>query len=133
MERRAFDRKTARFPVRFRIVREGSQMRISEPTEGTARDLAPDGISVETQHIVFDGLHISYDEHPATKNRVYLQFDLPTRQTIKAVGETVWYERISTAEPWFVVGLRFVEITGEDRKALTDYLQVTALGPPLTL
>lgn len=108
--------------VRFRIVREGPDTKVSEPLEGKMRDLGLQGICLETNQIVADGLHISYDQHPAQRNRVYLQMQLPEVGTVRAVGETVWYERVSPAESRYVVGLRFVEISQADRAALSRYL-----------
>ena len=133
MDRRIVNRKPAKLPVRFRVVRESTGMRVSDLVDGVIRDISKDGIAVETPEIVVDGLHISYDEHPATKNRVYLQFELPSKRSIKAVGETVWYERVSSAEPWFVVGVRFVEITAQDRAAIDEFLEDTVLDRPLPM
>lgn len=121
-DRRRGVRLAARARVRFRIVREGPEMKVSEPLDGKIRDLALHGISMETNQIVADGLHISYNHHPAQRNRIYLQVQLPELGTIKAVGETVWYERVTPGEPRFVVGLRFVEISKEDKALLGRYL-----------
>ena len=109
--------------VRFRIVRHGPEMKMPEPLEGRLRDIGPHGVALEIHQIVADGLHISYDKHPAQRNRVYLQMDLPGVGAIRAVGETVWYERVSPAESRFVVGLRLVEISQEDRAALSRFLR----------
>jgi hypothetical protein len=124
-DRRIAPRTVSRFPVKFRIVREGNQMQVSEPVEGTLRDLSETGLAMETLTISVDGLHISYNDHPARKNRVYLQWEFQGGKSIKAVGETIWYERISTAGPRFVVGLRFVEMTPEDRTCLMEFLGAT--------
>jgi hypothetical protein len=121
-ERRVFSRKLAKLPVKFRIVREGNETRMSEPVEGTLRDVSETGVALETTSIVVDGLHISYDHVPANKNRVYLQWSFPGGKSIKAVGETVWYERIAAGESLFVVGLRFMEITAQDLSALKEFL-----------
>lgn len=86
------------------------------------RDLGLHGISMETNQIVADGLHISYDRHPAQRNRIYLQVQLPELGTIRAVGETVWYERVTPGESRFVLGLRFVDISTEDKALLSQYL-----------
>lgn len=108
--------------VRFRIVRPQPDMKVSEPLDGKVRDLGLQGMSMETNQIVADGLHISYDRHPAERNKIYLQIQVPDVGTIRAVGETVWYERITPGESRFVVGLRFVEVSKEDRELLTRYL-----------
>jgi hypothetical protein len=121
-ERRREARSALKARVRFRIVRQGPDMKVSEPLEGKVRDLALHGISMETNQIVADGLHISYDRHPAERNRIFLQVQVPEVGTIKAVGETVWYERITPGESRFVVGLRFVEVSKEDRALLSRYL-----------
>jgi c-di-GMP-binding flagellar brake protein YcgR len=131
--RRVSERRTAKIPVRFRVVQEGSDMRVSEPVDGLLRDISRQGVALETPCIVVDGLHISYNQHPTQRNRVYLQWELPSKQAMKAVGETVWYERISTAEARFVVGLRFVEISAEDRRALEEFLERTVLDRPVSL
>ena len=106
-------------------------MEVSEPVEGTLRDLNETGLALETPTIFVDGLHISYNSHPARKNRVYLQWDLPGGKSVKAVGETIWYERLSTAERRFVVGLRFVEITAEDRSSIKEFLGTTRKRLPM--
>lgn len=124
-----------RFPprarVRFRIVREGPDMKVSEPLDGKMRELGLHGISMETSRIVADGLHISYDSHPAQRNRIYLQVQLPKLGSIRAVGETVWYERITPGESRFVVGIRFLEVSREDKALLSRYLSGKRAEIPL--
>jgi len=117
--------------VQFHIVREGEGTRVSRLLEGRLRDVSPDGIALETTTIVADGLHISYDSVPAKRNRVYLQFGLPSGTAVKAVAETVWYERISSAENLFAVGLKFVEISKESRAALKAFLDSSNKERPL--
>lgn len=126
--RRREARFAAKARVRFRIVRAGPDMKVSEPLEGKMRDLGLHGISLETSQIMADGLHISYDRHPAQRNRIYLQVQLPRLGAIRAVGETVWYERIRPGESDFVVGLRFVEISKEDKALLSRYLSGEKTG-----
>ena len=132
-ERRSKHRMPAKVPVRFRIVREGTDTRVSETVMATMRDLSMAGLAMETSCIEADGLHVSYNEHPALKNRLYLQWKLPKGRSLKAVGETVWYERAVTAESSFVVGLRFLDISREDRKALSDFLASSEGERPLSL
>jgi hypothetical protein len=124
-ERRSQDRTQTKMPVRFRIVGEGKEMRISESVTGTLQNLSMAGLAMNTSRIEVDGLHISYDVHPASKNRVYLQWNLPGGRSMKAVGETVWYERTTTEKGLFAVGLRFVDISREDKKALAHFLKAS--------
>lgn len=126
--RRREVRSAVRARVRFRIVRQQPDMKVSEPSEGKVRDIGLHGMSMETNQIVVGGLHISYDRHPAERNRIYLQVLVPEVGTIRAVGETVWYERISPGESRFVVGLRFLEVSKEDRDLLSRYLSEEKAG-----
>lgn len=122
-EKRTNPRVITTVPVQFRIVREGKSSQISESVIATMRDLSIEGLAMDTSRIEVNGIHVSYDEHPSLKNRLYLHWKLPRGKSIKAVGETVWYERRPTEKPSFVVGLRFVEISREDRKALAQFLE----------
>jgi hypothetical protein len=108
-------------------------MQISEPAEAVLRDVSASGLSMETSQIVVDGLHISYDRVPTVKNRLYLQWELPTGRAIKAVGETMWYERVSAAAPLFVVGLRFIDMSREDREAFKGFLEAHVLERPVSV
>ncbi len=130
-ERRRVVRHHLRGGVRFHIVREGEGTEVSQLLEGVLRDVSLEGIAMETPCIEIDGLHISYDSVPARKNRVYLQFELPSGKAVKAVAETTWYERMSGAGDLFVVGLRFLEISQESKAALREYLDASSKVRPL--
>jgi hypothetical protein len=41
------------------------------------------------------------------------------------VGETLWFERVSAAESTYVVGIKFVEISKEDRQVLRSFVETT--------
>ena len=104
---------------------------MSEIADGSIRDVSTDGLSIETEVIEVDGLHVSYNHHPADRNLLYLQWGLPSGRTVKAVAETVWYERTSVTGAKFVVGLRFCEISQEDREALRDFVEtMERVRPP---
>jgi c-di-GMP-binding flagellar brake protein YcgR len=122
-ERRSSRRVAARIPVKFRVVREKSGLEVSQPVLAHLRDISRQGMAMETAQIVVDGFHISYDHHPSQRNRLYLQMELPGMGSLKAVGETIWYERIPGSQPLFAVGIRFVEMTGEDREKLLRFLR----------
>ncbi len=117
--------------MRFHIVREGEGTKVSRLLEGMLRDVSAEGIAMETPCIETDGLHISYDSVPARKNRIYLQFELPSEKAVKAVAETIWYERMSSADNLFAVGLKFLEISKESRAALKEFLEVSSEVRPL--
>jgi hypothetical protein len=124
---------SGRSPVRFRIMRKGSETLVSEEVEGRVRDFTLEGMALETPTIMASGIHISYNDHPIHKNRIYLQWQLPTGRSVKAVGETIWYERMSTAEPLFVVGMRFIGLEAEARLALSEFLTAAAGSAPLAM
>lgn len=130
-ERRRLARCHLGVPVRFHIVREGEGTKVSRLLEGMLRDVSAEGIAMETPCIETDGLHISYDSVPARKNRIYLQFELPSEKAVKAVAETIWYERMSSADNLFAVGLKFLEISKESRAALKEFLEVSSKVRPL--
>ncbi|MGQ9655244.1 MAG: hypothetical protein ACUVXD_14375, partial [Thermodesulfobacteriota bacterium] len=117
--------------VRFHIVREG------EGTKGFP-SIGWDASRRERRWhrhgdpcIETDGLHISYDSVRARKNRVYLRFQLPSGKAVKAVAETIWYERVSSADNLFAVGLKFLEISKESRAALKEWLDASSEVRPL--
>jgi hypothetical protein len=122
-DRRRTNRHLANLPVKFRVVQQTGETRVSEIADGSIRDVSTDGLSIETEVIEVDGLHVSYNHHPAQRNLLYLQWGLPSGRTVKAVAETVWYERISASGSKFVLGLRFCEISQEDREALRDFVE----------
>ncbi len=122
-ERRSSRRVAARISVRFRVVRERSGLEVSQPVLGHLRDISRQGMAMETAEILVDGLHISYDDHPSQRNKLYLQMELPGIGSLKAVGETIWYERIPGSQPLFAVGVRFVEMTPEDSEKLLRFLR----------
>jgi hypothetical protein len=106
---------------------------MSELVEAKVRNLSMDGVAMESPVIEADGLHVSYNEHPSNKNRIFLQWELPTGKSIKAVGETVWFERVGGGKPLYVVGIRFIEISQESLQLLKDFLQVTSGGRPVPI
>lgn len=130
-DRRRLPRTAAKIPVRFRILKEGVEVQISEPADGIIRDINLEGLALETPSVEIDGLHISYDEDPARKNRVFLQWELPSGKLIKAVGETAWYERTSIEGSSFLAGLKFREISEEDREALKEFLEISSGSGPI--
>lgn len=132
-ERRRHHRNAAMLKIKFRIVREGPKPEMSELVEGDIRNLSIEGLAMETSIVEVDGLHVSYNELPGPKNRIYLQWDLPGEKSIKAVGETIWYERVSGSKPLFAVGIRFVEISKESSQLLKDYLDVSAGTGPMSI
>jgi hypothetical protein len=121
----------AKNPVRFFVVSDGKETLVSEHVEAKIRDLTLEGLALETPQIKVSGLHISYNDHPLNKNRLYLQWELPTGKLIKAVGQTIWYERASAAKPIFVIGLRFVNMSQDDKLVLKDFLSTSTDTHPL--
>jgi hypothetical protein len=121
-------RTSTRTRVSYRIAKNGKSAYISEPADGEMRELSIEGLAMDTSHIKVDGLHISYNDHPGLKNRLHLRWQLPHGRLIKAIGETVWYERLSATKPVFVVGLRFLSLSKEDMQALRVFLESAGRG-----
>ena len=127
LERRRLQRQPVELRARFRIVQEGARTQYSEPVEAKITNLTMDGAALETPCVEADGLHISYNEDPARRNEVYLQCELPTGESLRAVGQTIWYERVTPGAPSsYLVALKFRQIPESNRKALRDYLESAA-------
>lgn len=69
------------------------------------------------------GMRIYADDAPAKGARLELELFLPTGKSVTCHVEVVWVEPLADGAPArFDVGLRFMDITDEDRARLGDVL-----------
>lgn len=125
-DRRYSNRRAVRFPARFRLLREGSdiaEMRLSGLAHGRVCDLGMHGLSMEVGRSTIDGLRIDQIVAWRVKARVYLEFVLPDGTVVALVGEPVWCERQPRTLEGIHLGVRFRELSLEAREALKRCLE----------
>jgi hypothetical protein len=96
--------------VRFSIIRTDDTCQRSRYVEAKLLDLNEKSMTLETYRVEVDGFHIAYNNSPIWKNRIHLQWNTPSGQSAEAVGETLWYEKISSSESKYLVALSLVEV-----------------------
>ncbi len=122
--RRASRRVCSALPVHFSIVRRISpgQLRRSREITGHTTDLSQSGMAIETSVIRVDNFHIAQSSDMASEQFLDIELALPEHD-IHLEGKPLRYERRESATGNYLVGIKIVWMSEEDRKSYEEYLK----------
>jgi hypothetical protein len=122
--RRAARRISSALPVRFSIVRllSATQSRRSRSVSAVTTDLSLSGLALETSVIQVDNFHVSLSSDMTSKQFLEIELDLPDRR-IMIEGQPLRYERRDSGTGNYVVGVKIIRMSPEDRLIYEEYLK----------
>lgn len=104
-ERRRFQRMESNLPVKYRNLKMAAA-----PTGSLTKDIGEGGIRFKTTEFI------------SLACRLVVEITIPTVQRpIKAISKVAWIKRSPTNDQ-YELGNQFLEISKEDRAAITDYV-----------
>ena len=124
-ERRRHPRINTTLDLRFVIVSKGIDMDFSSSViQGKTISISTKGVSLKTNIVQADGLHIASSVSISGKNTIQLEIDLPCcLKTIKAEAELRWYDLTPEDDEFlYNVGLSFTNINQENRELLKRFI-----------
>lgn len=107
-------------PICFRIANSGRSKKSSRIIQGKAYDLSESGVSILSPIISIDGMHAHFNSDINT--HLELELSLP-QKSINIIGETCRYQKVSSKEYCYLLGVKFTRISEADKKLLLDYLE----------
>lgn len=121
--RRASRRVCSDLPVHFSIVRRisPSQVRRSRAITGHTTDLSQSGLAIETSIIRIDNFHISQSFDMASEQFLDIELALPEHD-IHLEGKPLRYEHRNSQTGNYLVGIKIIRMSEEDRKTYEEYL-----------
>ncbi|MEW6730300.1 MAG: PilZ domain-containing protein [Acidobacteriota bacterium] len=121
-------------PLEFRIVSAGRTKKSSRSLSGQTYDVSETGISILSELIAADGLHAYISNDMITDTHLEIELDLP-KQKISLVGQTRRYQKLQTSQlPFsYLLGIKIVNISPEDRKAFLNYIADLKRDPKLRM
>ena len=122
--RRAARRISLSLPVRLAIVRQHSaaQSRRSRSIAAITTDLSQSGLALETSIIRIDNFHVTHSSDMTSKQFLEIELDLPDR-SITLEGQPLRYERRTTGRGSYLVGVKIISMSDEDRLTYEAYLK----------
>ena len=122
--RRAARRISLSLPVRFSIVCEHSatQPRRSRSITAITTDLSQSGLALETSIIQIDNFHVTHSSDMTSKQFLEIELDLPDR-SITIEGQPLRYERRASGRGNYLVGVKIIGMSDEDRMIYEAYLK----------
>lgn len=113
MEKRKYQRVSAHLPVKYR--------KLSEPW-GVMKD------GTVTCNLSKGGVSFKAREFMPKAGRIVMEFDVPERKSLKAISRVAWILKSQHGED-YDVGNQFLEMTREDKEALSSYVDEMASRP----
>lgn len=113
-------------PVCFRISRLKRDRKSSRIIQAKAYDLSETGISILSPVITADGLHAHFSND--TDTLLELELALP-HKSISIIGKTCRYQKVTSNEFTYLLGVQFVKISEADKKLLKEYLDTIKHKP----
>ncbi len=123
INRRLTRRVPAVLPVRFTVIRRGRTIKTqrSRSISAFTADLSRTGLSIETSVIQIEGFHISISSDMASEQFLEIELSLPER-CIRIEGRPLRYERKASKAGNYIVGVKILSMSDEDRRAYEEYL-----------
>ncbi|RMG58397.1 MAG: hypothetical protein D6713_07875 [Deltaproteobacteria bacterium] len=107
-ERRRDERKEARLTA-YLVVVTGKDGSLRSPREKVKiRDISTMGASVVARTVRPGGYHVMYNDLMLYKNRVELQVEKESGETVVIPGRVVWYDKPDDF-PGYILGIEFSE------------------------
>jgi len=111
--------------TRFVIISQGTDRDIfSRTMQAKTKSISISGVSLGTNTVQVEGLHICSSISGMAKNKLKLEIDLPSNyKTITPIGEVCWYDLTPESEEYlYNVGVSFIELTEEDSEVLKKFI-----------
>lgn len=123
LNRRAARRVSSSLPVRFAIVSQtsGGDLRRSRTITAVTTDLSRSGLALVTGVIQVDNFHVSLSADMTARQYLAIELELPER-TILIEGLPLRYERRKSGGGNYVVGVKILRMSDEDRQAYETWL-----------
>lgn len=106
-EKRRYARVDTHIPVKYHML-------------GTSSD--PQIATTVSRNLSEGGVHFRTDEFVARACRLVMELNMPMfNKPLKAIGKVAWIRKASEGDG-YEVGNRFLDITRNDKRLLSDYL-----------
>jgi len=118
-------------PVSFNIVTTGRGKKASRTIDGKTLDISESGIGILSSTITADGLHAYFSNDMSSATQLEIQLELPEKK-ILIIGQTCRYQKLETArlsEFTYLLGVKIVSISDEDKKVYSKYLESLRRDP----
>jgi hypothetical protein len=106
-DRRKKERSRPVATVIFTVRSGKDPKRVSSPVTGFVRDFSPSGMSVVTQRIAPDGIHIMYDTLMTSRNHIDATILPEGKPPIRVQGVVIWFRGADTPPGSYIFGMRF--------------------------
>ncbi|KAF0123301.1 MAG: hypothetical protein FD151_352 [bacterium] len=123
-DKRKYARINTALDTRFVIISQGTDRDIfSRTMQAKTKSISISGVSLVTNTVQVEGLHICSSISGMAKNKLKLEIDLPSNyKTITPIGEVCWYDLIPESEEYlYNVGVSFIELSEEDSEVLNRF------------
>lgn len=121
-------RYTVSVPVTFRIVVSGQKRRVSRAISGTTYDISQTGISLLTDVISADGLHVYFSNDMTSKTLLEIEIQAP-EGNIVTVGQTSRYLKFDGSNYSYLLGVKLVGMSTSDRARFDRLLESASRRP----
>ena len=131
-DKRKFKRLKVSLKVKFKIISGENPLETSSESKGIVQNISKDGFCLEAGFVQIGRFHISHDSSMMAKNKLRMKLQLPqadknkSSDAIHVLGEAVWYDQkdLNPQYPYHI-GVRILEISGEDKSKLETLLNDT--------
>lgn len=118
-ERRKHYRITKKVKVKYKFISQFPQLEVPESYEAVTKNISTTGLLLKAEipkpEIVSDMM--------LKKIMVFLEIFLPgEKRPLKATAEMRWIENIDASKNAYSIGLKFVDMTQEDKNLLTKFI-----------
>lgn len=125
IDKRKYVRMNTALDTRFAIISQGTDRDIfSRTMPAKTKSISISGVSLGTNTVQVEGLHICSSISGMAKNKLKLEIDLPSNyKTITPIGEVCWYDLTPESEEYlYNVGVSFIELSKEDSEVLKEFI-----------
>lgn len=125
IDKRNYTRMNTALDTRFVIISQGTDRDIfSRTMQAKTKSISISVVSLGTNTVQVEGLHICSSISGMAKNKLKLEIDLPSNyKTITPIGEVCWYDLTPESEEYlYNVGVSFIELTEEDSEVLKKFI-----------
>jgi len=124
-ERRKHIRAPISCVVRFRIIDSKNPAVHSRILQGKVLDISLEGLSIGTNTVQIDGLHVFHPLSPQ-KNRLEIEVEFhPDLPPLRTLAEVKWYSRVEDETGWiYKMGVNWESLSESDRQTLKSFLKM---------
>ncbi len=109
-------------PVTFRIVVSGRERRVSRTITGITYDISETGISLLTNTISADGLHVYFSNDMTSQTLLEIEIQAPEGHIV-TVGQTSRYLKFDDSNYSYLLGVKLIGMSISDRSRFERLLE----------